>query len=56
MNSELQSGEACGCGEKQKSLEEMIRKAAAELEQTNSSFKSKKIKEVREMLLASIEQ
>ncbi len=56
MNFKLQVDEACGCWEKEKYLEEMIRKAAAELEKTKSSFKSKKIKEVREMLLASIGQ
>lgn len=45
-----------GSEEKEKSLEEVIRRATVELEKTKSSFKSKKIKEVREMLLASIEQ
>ncbi len=56
MGFELQVDEVCGSREREKSLEKMIRKAVSELEKTKSSFKSKRIKEVREMLLASIEQ
>jgi len=41
---------------KHKFMEKTILKAAMELERTKSSFKSKKVKEVREMLLASIGQ
>ncbi len=42
--------------EKEKFLEGVIRRAVVELERTKSSFKSRRIKEVREMLLASIER
>lgn len=41
---------------KQDFLEGVIRRAAVELERTKNAFKSRRVKEVREMLLASIER